>query len=154
MQKTLLLLFSIIVIGLNAQNYDPIALPNTYQHPDNPKYWKNKKPFTDYWQQDVHYKMNIDVDEKTDIIHGKQQLTYWNNSPDTLRYVYFHLYTNQAVKGSYLDKLTKANGRIPRYGKYQSKELGLEILSMRVDGQELKTEEDNTIIAKRHPLEE
>ncbi len=146
MQKTLLFIFSLIIISISAQEYNPIALPNTYQSTYNPLYWKNKKPFTDYWQQDVYYKMDVVIDEKTDIIHGKEKLTYWNNSPDTLNFVYFHLYANQAVKGSYLSKQTEANGGTVSYGKYQEKGLGLEILSMQVNGNELKTEEDNTIL--------
>ena len=133
-------------MGLNAQEFNAIELPNTYQHADNPHYWKNKKPSADYWQQDVHYKMDIILDEKTNILHGVQKLNYWNNSPDTLHYVYFHLYANQAVKGSYLDKLTKANKQNTRYGKYQEQGLGIDILSMQANGEELKTEKDNTIL--------
>lgn len=146
MQKLLLFIFSLFVLVVSAQDYDPIQLPNTFQSVANPLYWKNKKAHTDYWQQDVAYKMDIILDEKTDIIHGKEKLTYWNNSPDTLYFVYFHLYANQAVKGSYLDKLTQANGQIPRFGKYQNAGLGLEVLSMQVAGKELKREEDNTIL--------
>ena len=118
MQKLLLFIFSLFVLVVSAQDYDPIQLPNTFQSVANPLYWKNKKAHTDYWQQDVAYKMDIILDEKTDIIHGEEKLTYWNNSPDTLHFVYFHLYANQAVKGSYLDKLTQANGRISSFGKY------------------------------------
>ncbi len=146
MQKTLFFLFSFLSVALYAQEYNSVQLPNTFQHKDNPYYWKNKKPFSDYWQQDVHYKIEAQIDEKTDILHGKETLTYWNNSPDTLKFVYFHLYANQAVKGSYMDELTKANNKIPTYGKYQKEGLGIEILSMQTDGVELKTEEDNTIL--------
>lgn len=146
MQKILLLFLTILVSLVHAQEYNSVQLPNTFQHPDNPYYWKNKKPSADYWQQDVHYKIEATIDEKTDILHGKEVLTYWNNSPDTLRYVYFHLYANQAVKGSYLDNLTRANKRNPKFGKYQEKGLGIEILAMQTHGEDLKTEEDNTIL--------
>ena len=146
MQKIILFLFLISFSFAKAQEYNSIQLPNTFQHPDNPYYWKNKKPSADYWQQDVSYKIHATIDEKTDILHGKETLTYWNNSPDTLYFVYFHLYANQAVKGSYLDKLNKANNENPSFGKYQDQELGIEILAMQNNGKDLKTEEDNTIL--------
>lgn len=146
MQKYILLLFIVLVTFVNAQDYNPNALPNTFQHAENPYYWKNKKPFADYWQQDVYYKIDAVIDEKTDILHGKESLTYWNNSPDSLHFVYFHLYANQSVKNSYLDKLYKANKVNPTYGKYQEEELGIEILAMQSNGLDLKTEKDNTIL--------
>ena len=45
-----------------------------------------------------------------DIIDAYQELSYWNNSPDTLNYVYFHLYQNAFQPDSYYDKLQKENG--------------------------------------------
>ena len=49
-------------------------------------------PNKDYWQQDVYYDIKADIDEITDIITAEQKLVYWNNSPDELDIVYFHLY--------------------------------------------------------------
>ena len=45
-----------------------------------------------YWQQHVDYKMNIDMDVKTNRFTGEQELVYKNNSPDTLTKVFYHLY--------------------------------------------------------------
>ena len=67
--------------------------PNTYRQADNPNYWQNKAP-TGYWQQDVHYNIKANIDETKDIIDASESLTYWNNSPDDLSFVYFHLYQN------------------------------------------------------------
>ena len=53
MQKYLLIIFSFIILNIYSQEFNSIALPNTFQHKDNDMYWKNKKPYTDYWQQDV-----------------------------------------------------------------------------------------------------
>ena len=39
-------------------SYNPLSKPNTYAQPDNPNYWRNKKPYEGYWQQDVHYTIN------------------------------------------------------------------------------------------------
>ena len=63
-----------------------------YRSTTNPLYWKNRKPFADYWQQDVHYTIKATLNDTTDIISGHEELTYWNNSPKELYVVYFHLY--------------------------------------------------------------
>jgi hypothetical protein len=47
-----------------------------------------------YWQQAVDYKMNVDIDVKTFQYSGEQELLYTNNSPDSLKKVFYHLYFN------------------------------------------------------------
>ncbi|WP_400262241.1 hypothetical protein ACFX5U_00420 [Sphingobacterium sp. SG20118] len=56
-----------------------------------------------YWQQTVDYKMNIDVNEKTYQYNGNMQLKYSNNSGQSLKKVYFHLYFNAFQPGSMMD---------------------------------------------------
>lgn len=56
-----------------------------------------------YWQQEVDYKMNIKMDVKTFQYKGTQELKYTNNSPDTLKKVYYHLYFNAFQPGSEMD---------------------------------------------------
>ena len=55
------------------------------------------------WQQRVLYKMDIDVDVNTYQYQGKQTLTYINNSNDTLKKVYYHLYFNAFQPRSEMD---------------------------------------------------
>ena len=87
--------------------YDPLNKPNTYNIPDNPNYWKNKMPYEGYWQQDVHYEINAEINAEDNTIYANQTLTYWNNSPDELDYVYFHLYQNAFKEDSYYTELKK-----------------------------------------------
>ena len=56
-----------------------------------------------YWQQQVDYKMNVDVDVKNFQYKGTQELKYTNNSPDTLNKVFYHLYFNAFQPGSEMD---------------------------------------------------
>ncbi len=56
-----------------------------------------------YWQQHVDYKMDVNMDVKTYQYKGKQELVYTNNSPDTLKRVFFHLYNNAFQPGSEMD---------------------------------------------------
>lgn len=142
LRQTLLTLF-IILIGdkLNAQ------IDNAYRSTSNPHYWANRKPNAAYWQQDVAYKIDANIDERTNIIDAKQELTYWNNSPDELEFVYFHLYQNAFVKGSHLEELHRVNKQpIRRMGKYQQQGLGTIIENLKVDGKNVKSEVDNTIL--------
>jgi hypothetical protein len=56
-----------------------------------------------YWQQEVAYTMDIDLDVAKHQYNGYQQLVYTNNSPDTLHKVYFHLYFNAFQPESMMD---------------------------------------------------
>jgi hypothetical protein len=58
---------------------------------------------TNYWQQHADYTMDIDMDVKTHQYQGKQKLVYTNNSPDTLRSVFYHLHFNAFQPGSEMD---------------------------------------------------
>lgn len=46
------------------------------------------------WQQSVAYKIDVSLSTKEHTLTGKESLTYRNNSPDTLKEVWFHLYPN------------------------------------------------------------
>lgn len=57
-----------------------------------------------YWQQYVHYQMDINMDVKSNRFDGKQTLTLVNNSPDTLNELFYHLYFNAFQPGSSMDE--------------------------------------------------
>jgi len=56
-----------------------------------------------YWQQHVDYKMDVVMDVKNYQYKGKQELVYTNNSSDTLKKVFYHLYPNAFQPGSEMD---------------------------------------------------
>ena len=58
---------------------------------------------TAYWQQHVDYKMDVVMDVKNYQYKGKQELVYTNNSADTLKKVFYHLYPNAFQPGSEMD---------------------------------------------------
>src|SRR5215467_13017580 len=66
----------------------------------------------DRWQQRVKYAMNIDVNTQTNRFTGKQKLDYWNNSPDTLNRVFYHLYWNAFQPNSMMDNRSRRQGAI------------------------------------------
>ncbi|MDQ3190357.1 MAG: M1 family metallopeptidase [Bacteroidota bacterium] len=148
MKKSILFLSVILFSQTNlfSQTYNALQPPNTYRNADNPYYWQNRKPNDAYWQQDVYYTIKANVDELTDIITGNEELIYWNNSPDELTFVYFHLYQNAFQPDSYYDKLHEENNVHPAYGNYERQKLGTEISKITVDNLEVKTELDNTVL--------
>ena len=69
-------------------------------------------PGTKYWQQRVDYDIKVELDEPNFKIKGSETITYWNNSPDTLRRVFYHLYFNAFQPGSMMDVRSRRQGTI------------------------------------------
>ncbi len=145
--KIILTFFFLFITSItHGQTYNSLLPPNTFANKDNPYYWKNKKPYPGYWQQDVHYSIRANLDEKKGIISGSESLAYQNNSPDTLKFVYFHLYQNAFQPDAYYDQLQAANKKERSYGDYEKKGLGIQVEMISVGGKSLRSETDNTIM--------
>ena len=56
-----------------------------------------------YWQQQADYKMDVTMNTKNYQYKGNQELVYTNNSSDTLKRVFYHLYPNAFQPGSEMD---------------------------------------------------
>src|SRR5687768_2623258 len=81
------------------------------------------------WQQRVEYTMDIKFDATTHRFSGTQRLVYTNNSSDTLRKVYYHLYYNAFQPGSMMDvrsrNLPDPDARVAdRISKLKADEIG------------------------------
>jgi hypothetical protein len=70
-----------------------------------------------YWQQRVKYVMDIDMNAETNRFTGKQKLEYWNNSPDTLTRVFYHLYWNAFEPNSMMDTRSRHQGTLQTGGR-------------------------------------
>jgi len=57
-------------------------------------------PGHEYWQQQVDYEINLEVDDENQRILGDEVITYTNNSPDVLTYVWVQLDQNVRAKDS------------------------------------------------------
>jgi len=66
----------------------------------------------DRWQQKVKYVMDINMNVSSNHFTGKQKLEYFNNSPDTLREVFYHLYWNAFQPNSMMDSRSREAGKI------------------------------------------
>lgn len=47
-----------------------------------------------YWQQYLRYSINAQLNENEKSVSGSETIIYKNNSPDTLNYIWFHIYPN------------------------------------------------------------
>ena len=97
------LLFSLIIsftliIQVNgqkkfAQIEELIPTPNEYRNAAG-------APGYNYYQQQADYKMNISIDDETQVLSGDEIITYTNNSPDQLSYLWLQLDQNLFAKDS------------------------------------------------------
>jgi len=106
----------------------------------------------DRWQQAAKYYMEIDMDTKKHQFDGKQKLVYTNNSPDTLRKVFYHLYFNAFQPGSMMDERSRTlpdpDPRVgDRIAQLKPKETGYhKIKSLLQDGKKVNYEMAETIL--------
>ena len=65
-----------------------LPTPNTFRNMDG-------SPGPDYWQQKVDYEIECALDEKKQQLQGKEKITYYNQSPSTLHYLWLQLDENE-----------------------------------------------------------
>jgi len=72
---------------------DLLPTPNSYRTAAGAPGYK-------YWQQKADYKINATLDEATLLLTGEEQITFHNNSPHQLKYLWFQLDQNIRNKNS------------------------------------------------------
>lgn len=70
-----------------------LPTPNTYRTASG-------APGVDYWQQRADYKIDVTIDDETQMLYGEEEITYYNNSPDVLRYLWVQLDQNMRANNS------------------------------------------------------
>jgi hypothetical protein len=106
----------------------------------------------DRWQQRAEYKMIIDFDVAQHRYSGRQNLVYYNHSPDTLLRVFYHLYYNAFQPNSMMDMRSRTildpDPRVTdRILHLAPEEQGYQrVLSLKQDGQPVKYKEVETIL--------
>ena len=63
------------------------------------------------WQQQINYKIDASLDVQKNTIKGTEEILYTNNSTDTLRKVYFHMYWNAFQPNSNMDVRSRELGK-------------------------------------------
>ena len=75
------------------QLYQEFSSPNIYRAASG-------APGPDYYQQQADYKINVELDDKNKMIYGDEIITYTNNSPQKLDYLWVQLDQNVRKKDS------------------------------------------------------
>lgn len=91
----------------------------------------------DYWQQYLHYSIEVSLNDKEKSITGFEKIVYTNNSPETLDFIWFHIYPN-----AYKNKNTALFQQLEndKERKKESVKYGyIDGLSFSVDGKAAKT---------------
>ncbi|OUL64390.1 M1 family metallopeptidase [Flavobacterium sp. AJR] len=76
-----------------SQMYDLLATPNMFRTASG-------APGPAYYQQQADYKIDVELDDKNAKLSGSETITYSNNSPDNLEYLWLQLDQNQAKKNT------------------------------------------------------
>ena len=90
-----------------SQMYDLLATPNMFRTASG-------APGPAYYQQQADYKMDIELDDKNTRLYGKETITYHNNSPENLEYLWVQLDQNINTKDS-KTKLIESQKMEPAY---------------------------------------
>ncbi len=81
---------------------EELATPNVYRTASG-------APGHKYWQQKANYNIKVTLDDKKQSITGEEEITYINNSPDQLDYLWIQLDQNMRAKDSDTKKIRTAS---------------------------------------------
>ena len=92
-----------------------------------------------YWQQQISYDIDVDFNHQNHQFDLTEKITYYNNSPDNLNKVFFHLYYNAFQPGSMMDVRSRTiadpDSRVlDRIQKLNKNEIGFQKINSVVDG--------------------
>ncbi len=143
MKKISLLLVSnvLVLIAISQTKYDHRKAfdPNFYPQTGNDYRSASGEPGPKYWQNKADYKINATLDTATHKVTGEVEITYTNNSPDNLKFLWLQLDQNiykQSSRGS--ATTTKTGGRWAN-AKFTEGEV-IKSISAEVEGEKFKPE--------------
>jgi hypothetical protein len=95
-----------------------------------------------YWQQQVNYKIDVTLNDVENTLDGYVKMEYYNNSPDTLRFIWIHIWPNayKNDKTAFTDQVLE-NGSTQFYFSNADKRGYINRLDFKVNGNTAKTED-------------
>ena len=102
MRKLALSLLAMAAFAVQAQNVNTSKFRQLGQELPTPNVYRTASgaPGHEYYQQRADYDMSVTLDDETQRIYGEETITYTNNSPDELRYLWVQLDQNMRAKNS------------------------------------------------------
>ena len=116
----LLMVISFSASAQKKSNYDPHILfaPNFYTSHESTR-TADGSPNVNYWQNKADYQISVSLNDKTNVISGTVIITYKNNSPQALPYLWLYLEQNLFAKDSRGQQRMPVGAR-SRYGDASS----------------------------------
>jgi hypothetical protein len=101
----------LLAAGLTATAQDRSKFRQLQQDLPTPNVYRTASgaPGHQYYQQKADYVMDIELDDEKQRIYGSSTITYTNNSPDALRYLWLQMDQNQSAKDSDTQKTSTQN---------------------------------------------
>jgi hypothetical protein len=95
-----------------------------------------------YWQQQVNYTIDVSLNDKEHSLTGFEKIEYINNSPDTLNFIWFHIWPNayKTDKTAFSDHLLE-NGNTKFYFSDKEQKGYINRLDFKVNNITAKTED-------------
>ena len=99
-----LLSFSLIVNSFSYSQESKVYLPLNFQNAlETGTRTLNGKPGANYWQNSSDYEITVELLPDSSYLVGSEKVTYYNNSPDSLKEIVIRLYQNIFKVGSIRD---------------------------------------------------
>jgi hypothetical protein len=99
--KSLLSLMFILIISFNAFSSSALKMPKEIKKAyTNQTRSYDGKPGINYWQNFSEYNIKAEIEPKTRLLTGSEQIIYFNNSPDTIKNIVIKLYQDMYKKGA------------------------------------------------------
>lgn len=107
------LLFSLLCLFSSAQveSYNHNKFKQLNEELPTPNVYRTASgaPGHEYWQQRADYKIKLEIDDEKQQLHGEESITYYNNSPDDLSYLWLQLDQNVRAQDSHSHDIRSSN---------------------------------------------
>ncbi len=116
--KYLIIIFTAIAIQAIAQEGKKFEQLGTMLPTPNEYRSASGSPGPEYWQQKADYVINVELDDNKQTIKGSEVITYFNQSPDPLSYLWIQLDQNMRAENSQTGLVTPSSltqDSIPAY---------------------------------------
>jgi hypothetical protein len=122
MKKITFLLSCVLMASAFAQNVNTSKFRQLGQELPTPNVYRTASgaPGHEYYQQKADYVMSITLDDETQRIYGEETITYTNNSPDELRYLWVQLDQNMRAQNSMTQQIKSGDIFNSRMGTPQT----------------------------------
>lgn len=107
------------------------------------------RPGPDYWQQQADYRIEATLDPAANTLSAELTLSYTNNSPEDLPFLWFHLEQNVFKKDSAARKLAESGGAAGE--RIESETKGVELAHVKCRGTDLAYTVHDTLMRVELP---